>query len=62
MSARMCLRGALLLSLATAFAAPAIAQTPTRAQLEARLAVYKHRVALLEDQDAVSNLQTTFGY
>ena len=39
-------------------ATPAVAQgTP-----EARLATYRDRVARLEDQDAVENLQATFGY
>ncbi len=38
--------------------APAMAQTSN----EARLAAYRERVARLEDQDAVENLQATFGY
>lgn len=62
MTARLCLTGALLLGLATAVTLPAVAQTPSRTELEARIADYQHRVSLLEDQDAVSNLQTTFGY
>lgn len=38
--------------------------TPAHAQqsLEARLASYRERVARLEDQDAVENLQATFGF
>lgn len=38
--------------------------TPVNAQqsLEARLASYRERVARLEDQDAVENLQATFGF
>jgi hypothetical protein len=52
----------LLLTLAVASvalsAAPAFAQeTP-----EARLAAYKHRVELLEDQDAVENIQADYGF
>ncbi len=43
---------------AFAAAAPAMAQTSN----EARLAAYRERVARLEDQDAVENLQATFGY
>lgn len=39
-------------------ASPAIAQTTP----ENRLAAYRERVARLEDQDAVENLQATFGY
>jgi hypothetical protein len=39
-------------------AAPAMAQVSP----EARLAAYRERVARLEDQDAVENLQATFGY
>jgi hypothetical protein len=43
---------------AFAAAAPVMAQTSN----EARLAAYRERVARLEDQDAVENLQATFGY
>ena len=37
---------------------------PARAAdtLEARVAAYRERVARLEGQDAVENLQATFGY
>jgi hypothetical protein len=35
---------------------------PAADQVQARLAVYRERVARLEDQDAVENLQATFGY
>jgi hypothetical protein len=38
--------------------APAVAQSSP----EARLAAYRERVARLEDQDAVENLQATFGF
>ena len=41
-----------------AAAPPVMAQ----ASNEARLAAYRERVARLEDQDAVENLQATFGY
>lgn len=41
-------------------AAPALAQTD--AGLQTRLADYRHRVELLKDQDAVENLQATYGY
>jgi hypothetical protein len=45
-----------------AFAALAIA-VPAHAQsVEQRIAAYRHRVALLEDQDAIENLQATYGY
>lgn len=54
MSARAVIAGALLL----AFAAPAVAQT----DLGSRIAAYKQRVQLLEDQDAIENLQATYGY
>jgi hypothetical protein len=39
-------------------APPALAQAST----EARLAAYRERVARLEDQDAIENLQAVFGY
>lgn len=47
-----------------AVAGPLFAATPANAQqsLEARLASYRERVARLEDQDAVENLQATFGF
>ncbi len=51
---RALIAGALLLSLAT----PAFAQ----GDLAARVAAYKQRVTLLEDQDAIENLQATYGY
>ncbi len=30
--------------------------------LQSRVAAYKHRVQMLEDQDAIENLQATYGY
>ena len=48
-----------LLCLAMIFATPAAAQS---GDLEARLAQYQHRVTLLQDQDAIENLQAAFGY
>jgi hypothetical protein len=59
MSVARTLKGALLLSLA-AMAMPAVAQGS--ADFQSRLSASKHRVQLLEDQDAVENLQATFGY
>jgi hypothetical protein len=56
MIARTALAAALLIGLAT----PALAQDS--ADLRTRLTAYKHRVQLLEDQDAIENLQATFGY
>ena len=54
MSARL----ALLLGLAAvALPAPALAQ-----ELQARVNAYRQRVELLEAQDAIENLQATFGY
>src|SRR5690606_32935398 len=44
-------------------AMPAWAQTSAApASAEARLAAYRERVARLEDQDAIENLQAMFGY
>ncbi len=54
MSARRIIAAALLLGLA----APAFAQ----ADITSRVAAYKQRVQLLEDQDAIENLQATYGY
>ena len=52
------MRRVLLLACALSLAAPALAQqTP-----EARLAAYRQRVERLEDEDAIENLQTTWGY
>src|SRR3569623_1484302 len=42
---------------ALAVAVPAHAQS-----VEQRIAAYQHRVELLEDQDAIENLQATYGY
>ena len=56
MIARAAIAAALMLGLAT----PALAQDST--DLRTRLAAYQHRVQLLEDQDAIENLQATFGY
>lgn len=55
---------ALRLCLAIAALAPLLAAAPAAAQSspEARIAAYRERVARLEDQDAVENLQATFGY
>jgi len=58
MSAHKTLKAALLLGLATTMTAPAFAQ----GDLAARVAAYKQRVTLLEDQDAIENLQATYGY
>ena len=51
-----------LLAIAAALvgAAPALAQPAP--DLQARLAQYRHRVTLLQDQDAIENLQAAFGY
>ena len=54
MSARRIIAAALLLGLA----APSFAQT----DIAGRVAAYKQRVQLLEDQDAIENLQATYGY
>ena len=53
-----------LCCLAVAGLSPLFVATPANAQqsLEARLAAYRERVARLEDQDAVENLQATFGF
>jgi hypothetical protein len=48
----------MLLGLPLTLPVTALAQDDT----EARLASYRERVARLEDQDAVENLQATFGY
>lgn len=58
MSARSTFRGLMLLGLAASLAVPALAQ----GDVATRLAAYKQRVALLEDQDAIENLQATYGY
>jgi hypothetical protein len=58
MSAVQTIRRALLLGLAFSVAAPALAQDA----IQSRLAASKQRVTLLEDQDAIENLQATFGY
>jgi hypothetical protein len=60
MSARAAMKGALLLGLAALVALPAAAQGD--GDLRARTAASQHRVQLLEDQDAIENLQGTFGY
>lgn len=48
----------LLLALAAVLPAPALAQQ----SVEARLAAYRERVERLEDEDAIENLQATYGY
>jgi hypothetical protein len=53
-------RAAALLLAIAAPTVPAAAQGGSDAA--ARLAAYTHRVQLLEDQDAIENLQATFGY
>jgi hypothetical protein len=58
MSARRIIAVALLLGLAQIPFAPAFAQ----ADVASRVAAYKQRVQLLEDQDAIENLQATYGY
>jgi hypothetical protein len=57
MNTRLSLSLAVLLGLS---ATPALAQD--NAKLEARIAAYRHRVELLEDQNAIENLQATYGY
>jgi hypothetical protein len=61
MSASTAIRGALLLGLAAAAVLPVAAQAQGR-DAGARIAAFKQRVALLEDQDAIENLQGSFGY
>ncbi|MBT2187479.1 nuclear transport factor 2 family protein [Sphingobium nicotianae] len=61
MSARIFMRGALLLGLATVAVSPVAVQAQG-GDVRAKLAAYKHRVELLEDQDAVENLQASYGY
>jgi len=56
MSARTLLKAALLLGLAL----PAVA--PAQTDVRTKIAACKHRVTLLEDQDAVENLQAAYGY
>jgi hypothetical protein len=56
----MSARKAIALAFAMGLSAPALAQE--NAQLEARLEAYRHRVELLEDQNAIENLQATYGY
>src|SRR5256885_1556612 len=53
-----------LCCLAVAGLLPLFIATPVNAQqsVEARLTTYRERVARLEDQDAVENLQATFGF
>jgi hypothetical protein len=53
-------RKAIALAFALGLSAPALAQDS--AQLEARVAAYRHRVELLEDQNSIENLQATYGY
>ena len=44
-------------------AALVLSAVPAHAQsVEQRIAAYKHRVDLLEDQNAIENLQATYGY
>jgi len=56
----MIARTGVVAALLIGLAAPALAQDG--ADLRTRLTAYKHRVQLLEDQDAIENLQATFGY
>jgi hypothetical protein len=58
MSARGIIAAALLLGLAQIPFGPAFAQ----GDVASRVAAYKQRVQLLEDQDAIENLQATYGY
>jgi len=61
MTMRAIIAGALLLGLAAPLAlSPLAAQDD--AGLRQRLEAYKQRVTLLEDQDAIENLQATYGY
>jgi hypothetical protein len=59
MSARHLIRAALLLGLVAPLGSPALAQG---GDVRTKLSAYQHRVQLLEDQDAIENLQGTFGY
>src|SRR5262245_47250413 len=51
-------------SLAVAGLSSLVVTTPAIAQssMEARVAAYRERIVRLEDQDAVENLQATFGF
>jgi len=62
MSGRGTMRGALLLGLAALVTLPAAAPAQGDGDLRAKVAAYKQRVQLLEDQDTIENLQGTFGY
>jgi len=62
MSWRGALRGAPLLGLAALVALPVPAMGQGDGDLRAKVAAYKQRVQALEDQDAIENLQGTFGY
>ncbi|BAK65899.1 hypothetical protein SLG_12240 [Sphingobium sp. SYK-6] len=62
MSARIAMKGAMLLGLATILALPAAASAQGGGDVRGKLAAYKQRVTLLEDQDAIENLQGNFGY
>jgi hypothetical protein len=55
---RGCTKAVVAMVALAALTAPAIAQ----GDLQSRLAAYKQRVTLLEDQDAIENLQATYGY
>lgn len=55
-------KGALLLGLAGLAVSALPAHAQTEAELRARIAAYKHRVQMLEDQDKIENLQATYGY
>lgn len=61
MSARRKITGALLGALILSLA-PMPAQAQGDAAVRSRLADYRQRVQLLEDQDAIENLQASYGY
>lgn len=61
MSPRHAIRGALLLGLAAVATMP-VAALAQGGDVRSKIAAYKQRVTLLEDQDAIENLQATFGY
>lgn len=58
----MSARALTLAAVVTVAAALAPAPAPAQQSVEARLAAYRERVARLEDQVAIENLQSTYGY
>lgn len=59
-ASKTALRACFMLLLATPLLAPELATAQSAP--DARLSAYRERVARLEDQDAVENLQATFGF